>query len=468
MGPFSLGLRSRVTFAFAMGGLLITILLMVITLGIAQQVLLGDRDEVAEVVVFSNAARVQRLLTGDLEADAVLGVVETVNTSVGSRPLLVIGDRNFSLDESQFSLLDVPQSLQAATGERQAARMRTQVQDEPMILYGVPIQRFEDVVYYEAVPLTEVEDTLGTLRNVLLGGGIIVAVVAAMTGRFAAGRALRPLRDVGEAAEAIAGGRLETRLDTKGDEDLSSLAASFNEMAGGLEERIQRDARFASEVSHELRSPLMTLAASVEVLENARADMPPRAQTALELLSSDIHRFQNLVEDLLEISRYDVGTADLQTDAILFAEFVRAAVDVASSSDIPVEVSPDAENVILEADKRRLARVVANLVDNAAKYGGGASRVEVSTSADTVVLAVEDNGPGVPDDERFNIFDRFSRGGAGGRRGYDTGVGLGLSLVAEHVNLHRGRVWVEDCQDGSSGARFVVQLPIAPLEGDED
>jgi signal transduction histidine kinase len=454
-----------VTFAFAMGGLLVTILLMALTLGIAQQVLLADRDEVAEVVVFSNASRVQRLLTGDLEAEAVLGVVETVNTSIGSRPLLVIGDRNFSLDESQFSLSDVPQSVRGATEEQDAVRIRTRVQGEPMILYGVPIQRFDDVVYFEAVPLTEVEDTLRTLRNVLLGGGIMVAVAAALTGRFAAGRALRPLREVGEAAEAIAGGKLETRLDTKGDEDLSGLAASFNEMAGGLEERIQRDARFASEVSHELRSPLMTLAASVEVLENARNDMPERAQTALELLSSDIHRFQNLVEDLLEISRYDVGTADLQTDAILFAEFVRAAVDVASSEDIPVEVSPEAEELIIEGDKRRLARVVANLVDNAAKYGDGVTRVEVSATADSALLAVEDDGPGVPVDERFVIFDRFSRGGAGGKRGYDTGVGLGLSLVAEHVNLHRGRVWVEDCPNGSPGARFVVQLPVGLPEG---
>ena len=118
------------------------------------------------------------------------------------------------------------------------------------------------------------------------------------------------------------------------------------------------------------------------------------------------------------------------------------------------------------AEKRRLARVTANLIDNAAKYGGGATRIHVSQSGEMVYLAVEDDGPGVPVDERFVIFDRFSRGGAGGRRGYDTGVGLGLSLVAEHVNLHGGQVWVEDRPDGRTGARFVVSLPID--ENDED
>lgn len=321
---------------------------------------------------------------------------------------------------------------------------------------------FENVVYFEAVPLAEVEDTLNTLQFVLLGAGLIVSGAAALTGRFAAGRALSPLREVSEAAEAIAGGHLETRLDTGGDEDLELLATSFNEMAGGLEERIQRDARFASEVSHELRSPLMTLTASVEVLQNARSDMPERSRTALDLLASDIDRFQALVEDLLEISRFDVGTASLQADPLQYAEFVRAAVDVSTHNEVPVVVEPDAENVTVDGDKRRLARVVENLLDNARKYGGGATRVHLSRTAESVLMAVEDSGPGVPFDERFVIFDRFSRGGAGGRRGYDTGVGLGLSLVAEHVNLHGGRVWVEERDDGEPGARFVVELPIAP------
>ena len=466
MKPFRLGLRSRITAAFAIGGMLITALLAVITLTTTRQVLLADRDAVAEVLVFANASRVQRTLPGDLEPGSVTGILEGLNSAAGSRQLIAIDGNPFSRD-GQFVLEQVPVSLRTLTLEGSAVRIRTSLDDQPFIVYGIPLQGFDDVIYFEALPLTEAEDTLNTLSFVLLGGGLIVAALAALAGRSVATNALSPLRDVSNAAEAIASGRLDTRLDPEGDEDLESLVASFNEMAGGLEERIQRDARFASEVSHELRSPLMTLTASVEVLENAKHEMPERSQTALELLASDIARFRTLVEDLLEISRFDVGTASLQADPLLYAEFVRAAVPFATSEDIPIIVEPDAEEAIVVAEKRRLARVVANLIDNAAKYGGGATRVHVSTTRDSVLMAVEDNGPGVPQDERFVIFDRFSRGGAGGRRGYDTGVGLGLSLVAEHVNLHGGRVWVEDRHDGEPGARFVVELPLDDGEDGE-
>lgn len=459
MKRFSLGLRSRITVAFALGGLISAIALAIITITITRQVLLADRAELAEVLIFANASRVQGSLTGDNEPGAIQGLLESLNSTAGSRQLLSIEGAGFSRD-GQFVLEQVPITLRTSTLEGDAVRIRTALDDEPVIVYGIPLQGFDNAVYFEALPLNEVEDTLATLRLVLLGGGLIVSALAALAGRAVATSALSPLTDVSNAAVAIASGRLDTRLDPEGDEDLESLVASFNEMAGGLEERIQRDARFASEVSHELRSPLMTLTASVEVLENARHEMPERSQTALDLLASDITRFRTLVEDLLEISKFDVGTAALQADPLLYAEFVRAAMQLVSGDDIEIIVDPDAEDVIVVAEKRRLARVVANLVDNAAKYGGGAKLVHVSRSGDNVLMAVEDDGPGVPLDERFVIFDRFSRGGAGGRRGYDTGVGLGLSLVAEHVNLHGGRVWVEDRLDGQPGARFVVELPI--------
>jgi two-component system, OmpR family, sensor histidine kinase MtrB len=118
--------------------------------------------------------------------------------------------------------------------------------------------------------------------------------------------------------------------------------------------------------------------------------------------------------------------------------------------------------VVVRADKRRLARVIANLLDNAAKHGDGATVVSLRKIEDAVQIAVEDSGPGVPPDERSLIFDRFARGLTAGRRGGGEGVGLGLALVAEHVRLHGGQVWVEDRADGREGARFVVELEVAP------
>jgi signal transduction histidine kinase len=230
-------------------------------------------------------------------------------------------------------------------------------------------------------------------------------------------------------------------------------------MAVALEERIQRDARFASNVSHELRSPLMTLAASIAVLENQRDDMPDRARAALDLMVADIERFQQLVEDLLEISRFDAGVMHLDLEEVRVDELVIQAVTNSTDVDVPVDIDADLAGVVVKADKRRLSRVIDNLLDNAAKYGEGATRVELRKLGDAVLIAVEDDGPGVPTHDREAIFFRFNRGtSAGHRRGID-GVGLGLALVAEHVRLHGGSVWVEDRAEGEPGARFVIELP---------
>jgi signal transduction histidine kinase len=242
-------------------------------------------------------------------------------------------------------------------------------------------------------------------------------------------------------------------------------------MAGALEDRIDRDARFASEVSHELRSPLMTLAASVEVLENSRDEMSDRAQTALDLLTADVDRFQQLVEDLLEISRFDVGAVKLNREEVILPEMVIQAVSAAGVGPVPVVYEEEVSEVIVQVDKRRFGRVIANLLDNALKYAGGATRVqlevvEVPSDDDPLVLeqrariAVEDEGNGVIEEERELIFGRFSRGSESGNRVSDSGVGLGLALVDEHVRLHGGRTWVEGRPDQRNGARFVVELPV--------
>ena len=236
-------------------------------------------------------------------------------------------------------------------------------------------------------------------------------------------------------------------------------------MAEALQNRVERDARFASDVSHELRSPLMTLAASVEVMQARRDDMPERAQAALDLLVADVARFQGLVEDLLEISRFDAGAIRLHLEDLLVAEFVRQAVAVSSMPSTKVTVTERAEGLIMRGDRRRLARVVANLIDNARVHGGGGPEIIVSEAEGEgeplahAWIAVEDHGPGIPLEERSLVFERFARGAVAGRRSSSDGAGLGLALVDEHVRMHGGRVWVEDRSDGEPGARFVLELP---------
>ena len=291
----------------------------------------------------------------------------------------------------------------------------------------------------------------------------------ALLGWWASRRTLRPLADVSMAAEALAGGRLDTRLEAEDDPDLGVLVTSFNHMAEVLEGRIDRDSRFASDVSHELRSPLMTLSASIEVLASRREEMPDAsAQAAVDLMVADVARFKQLVEDLLEISRFDAGAARLELSAIRPGELAMQSVAWSQSPDVPVQLDIALAGVQIRADKRRLVRVITNLLDNARKYGGGATSVQLERTPIGLRIAVEDNGPGVPEEERDLIFDRFSRGAGSSRRAGSEGVGLGLSLVDEHVALHKGRTWVEDRPDGEAGARFVVELPVSWHEMAED
>jgi len=203
----------------------------------------------------------------------------------------------------------------------------------------------------------------------------------------------------------------------------------------------------------------MTLSASLAVIEGRRASLDDKAQAALDLLSADVSRFEQLVGNLLEISRLDAGAALLELDDVSIAELVRQAVAVTDQPDTPVHAEPEVEQLTIPVDKRRVERVLTNLLDNANKYAGGATRVSVEDHGETVWIAVEDAGPGVPPEDRDVVFDRFARGVGAGRREPDRGVGLGLSLVAEHTRLHGGRVWVEDRADGGPGARFVVELP---------
>jgi two-component system, OmpR family, sensor histidine kinase MtrB len=463
-----MGLRARITIAFAVGALIMSAVLAGATLGLTRQNLLDQRESNATARTYQNAEAVSRQLPAVQGAEgpqgdpaAVLGSLQTPN---GSNPVLLSNGRWYPLNP-EFGEDVIPASLRDLVRQGQPARMRFDHGGTTELAVGVPLPSL-DGAYFEIVSLDELEQTLESISISLLAASLLSTLAGAAVGWWAARRVLRPLRGIGEAAQAIATGRLDTRVEASDDADLAPLADSFNEMAVALEERIERDARFASNVSHELRSPLMTLAASIEVLENQRDDMPDRAKAALDLIVADAERFRQLVEDLLEISRFDAGVMHLDLEEVRVDELVLQAVAASTDVDVTVDIDSDLAGVVVRADKRRLSRVIANLLDNAAKYGKGASRVELRRAPDAVLIAVEDDGPGVPPEDRENIFLRFNRGtSAGHRRGID-GVGLGLALVAEHIRLHGGSVWVEERGEDQPGARFVIELPTEDEEAD--
>ncbi|HKH24237.1 MAG TPA: HAMP domain-containing sensor histidine kinase [Acidimicrobiales bacterium] len=450
-----LGLRARITIAFGVGALFMSAVLAGATIGLTRRNLLDQRESAATAQTYTNAGNVRRQLesaVGDPPA-----VVSSLVTPSGSNPILMLEGRWYPRN-AQFGEDVLPVPLSDLVRSGQPARMRFEHDDETELAVGVPLASI-DGAYFEIVSLDELEDTIESISISLLAASLLTTMAGAGLGWWAARRVLRPLSGIGQAAHAIATGKLDTRVEASDDADLAPLADSFNDMAAALEERIQRDARFASNVSHELRSPLMTLSASIEVLENQRDDMPERAKAALDLMVADVDRFRHLVEDLLEISRFDAGVMHLDLEEVRLAELVMQSVAMSTDADVPVDIDSDLAGVVVRADKRRLVRVIANLLDNAAKYGDGATRVELRKDGDDVLIAVEDEGPGVPVEDRESIFYRFNRGSRAGRRMDVDGVGLGLSLVAEHVRLHGGSVWVEDRPHGREGARFVIELP---------
>ncbi|MGK2950689.1 MAG: HAMP domain-containing sensor histidine kinase [Acidimicrobiales bacterium] len=450
-----LGLRARITLAFAIGALLLSALLAATTLALTRENLVNQREDSATASLFQNAGIIQRRITPDSDIQEVLS---SLFNPLAGRSVLYYDDDFESLNPA-FGGDALPEELRASVVAGQPGRMRYELRGQMSLAVGVPIPS-ADAAYFEITALDDLEETLEALGVSLVGASLLTTLAGAALGWWASRRALRPLSGVSTAALALAAGRLDTRLESSDDPDLRPIAASFNDMAQALQDRIERDARFASDVSHELRSPLMTLAASIEVMDNQRDGLPERARSALDLMVADIDRFRQLVEDLLEISRFDAGVVHLELEEVHLAELVMQAVSHSTEADVPVELDAELAGVVVMADKRRIVRVIANLLDNAAKYGGGATAVSLRQVPTGVQISVEDRGTGVPEADRGVIFDRFSRGGAAGRRGSSDGVGLGLALVAEHVNLHGGRVWVEDRADGEPGARFTVELPV--------
>jgi signal transduction histidine kinase len=452
--PAPLGLRDRISLSFAVGGLLVSVVLAGATLVLTRSQLIDSRESAAAAVAVSNATRLSNQLTHDATIEDLPAIADSLTKIEGIQRLIRLGDS--WLPTPELDSEDLPPLLLEQLAHRKAGQQRSSLSGQAHLVVGIPLVAF-DADYFAVVDLADVENTLGNLQIVLFGASIFATLIAAVFGAWVSQRTLRPLRRVRSAAEAIAGGRLDTRLEPQSDPDLDRLADSFNEMARALEERILRDARFASDVSHELRSPLTTLKASVGVLEARRQELSERSQTALTLLSDDLERFTRLVVDLLEISGYDAGAAALDLSEVQVAQFLSATTR--GIGPVPLHMPPRSENLMIRADKRRLARLISNLLDNADRYGGGATSIVVENDGPILRIAVEDGGPGIPEEERGAIFERFSRGSAGGRRGGDSGTGLGLSLVIEDARIHKGRVWVEDRPDGLPGARFIVELP---------
>ena len=458
-----LRLRARVALAFGLGALILTTVLSIVTYLLVRDNLLETREQSAQSVASVNANQAQRRIIEEIDAGTTRDLLSNLRgVRAESTPVIRLDEEWISADPVVFEApgnIDSSLLTLVSSSETSGAQMVYRLNNgTPVLVIGFPLTA-RNALYFEATPLDDIEDTLNALSQILIVTSAGICLFGIAIGAFASRRLLLPVEKVGQAARAIATGDLTARLEVGRDRDLEQLTDSFNQMATNLEERVQADAKFASNVSHELRSPLTTIMASLEVLKANREALDESSLVALDLLTEDLERFRQLVEDLLEISRYEVNANALDLERFILKEFLRAVAIQSGHETIGVEFLNCSEDLIIEADKRRLARVMNNLLQNANNYAGGATRLTVKQDNDDIKISVEDNGPGIPEKERNTIFERFARGAEGGRRGSGTGTGLGLSLVAEHIKLHGGGVTVTGHKDGRSGSIFSITLP---------
>ena len=451
----SLRLRARVTLFFAFIALLAGTVLVGVTYGFARSNLIDDRTRSAQEQAIQNAQRVSERLTTDPDAIGLFFENNLLPEAGGFAVLSSIDPAAPQVGtDARHPISDFPDRLVDAVRGQGNGTQYAEIDGDTYVTVGVYIAP-HDTGYFEAFPADTTERTLTAILTALGLGAAGTLILASLFGFSTSRRLLRPLSQVADAAEEIASGDLETRLEDSSDPDLDRLAGSFNDMADAVQARIEREARFASDVSHELRSPITALTAAVEVLDARRDDIPERTQQALDVVVSQVRRFDSMVIDLLELSRLDAGATDLTVEPVDLVDLTRRIAGRYGAPDVPIGVAKRTPKEVT-VDRVRYERILGNLLDNARNHGGGALCIELAPARDRRFrLAVEDGGPGVAQSERERIFERFARGSAARHR---IGTGLGLALVVEHSAAMGGTAWVEDRAGG--GARFVVELPV--------
>ncbi|HET9258990.1 MAG TPA: HAMP domain-containing sensor histidine kinase [Acidimicrobiia bacterium] len=449
-----LGLRGRIAVRFAAIALLLSVLLGTLTYFTVQRLILDDRHASS----IEQATGDGSVIAATLDAAAVnpSELLASIRPPSRSTPMLY-RDGEWFAASLQVRPEDLPQDLIQHVLDGGAGRQVVYIGERVVSVVGIDLGE-DRGAYFEVFSLVDVDNTLTTLARVLFLAGVVTTLAGAVLGALMAKRVLQPLREVTEVAEDIAGGDLERRLDESLDKDLAGLTGSFNSMADTLQDRIAKEARFASDVAHELRTPLTTLTTSLSVLEGRQDELSPQGREALELLSSDVHRLEQTAADLIEIAQHDAGVAVPDLEPIPVASLIGRLLSRLRRSDIAVDIDAGASAALVVADERLMARILANLIENADVHGGGVTRLRISRHGDMVRLGVEDAGSGVPSEERDRIFERFARGAATAGSSDSSGSGLGLALAAENVRLQGGSLWVEDSSSG--GARFVVELEV--------
>ncbi|GHC49758.1 sensor histidine kinase [Streptomyces flavofungini] len=380
-------------------------------------------------------------------------------------------------DLESFTLAKVPKSLRDAVKKEQSVSsgnkspyhlywQRTVDHGTPYLVGGAKVIGGGPTGYMlkslepEAKDLSSLGWSLAIATALALVGSALLAQAAATT-------VLKPVHRLGVAARRLGEGKLDTRLRVSGTDELADLSRTFNRTAENLEKKVadmsardEASRRFVADMSHELRTPLTAITAVTEVLEEEldaeTGSVDPMIEPAVRLVVSETRRLNDLVENLMEVTRFDAGTARLVLDDVDIADQITACIDARAWLDA---VDLDAERgTTVRLDPRRLDVILANLIGNALKHGGSPVKVSVRLDGDSLVISVRDGGPGIPEDVLPHVFDRFYKASASRPR--SEGSGLGLSIALENAHIHGGEITAANSPAG--GAVFTLRLPRDP------
>ncbi|MGA5304113.1 MtrAB system histidine kinase MtrB [Nucisporomicrobium flavum] len=338
------------------------------------------------------------------------------------------------------------------------------------LVYGSPVPTsFGHVELYYVVPLTTEDRAANQIRTTVLVTGLALVILLGVVAGLVTRMVVTPVRVAARTAQRLSAGLLDQRMKVDGEDDLALLAASFNQMAANLQRQIVRleemsrlQRRFTSDVSHELRTPLTTVRMAADLIFAERDEFDPAVARSAELLQAELDRFESLLTDLLEISRFDAGFAALDAEHTDLVPIVERVADrlsgLAERVGVTIELRLPDTPVIAEVDPRRVERILRNLVGNAVEHGER-KPVEVTMATDeaAVAITVRDHGVGLKPGEERLVFNRFWR--ADPSRARQTGgTGLGLSISVEDARLHGG--WLEAWGEPGGGAQFRLTLPV--------
>jgi signal transduction histidine kinase len=446
-----LSLRLRITLVtavvvavvVALGGILILVALRAELVAAADDAVEARADEIARLAADDALPRPLPPMHDPVTFSEVVSGGRTV-TATDS----LLGGTGFDLPEQEAGQVDVsgvPRLPLAGTGPYRVAAQGVDTPSGPMTVFV-------------AVSIAHLDHTMAVAARIGAIGVVLLVVVLATVTWLAIGRSLAPVEGIRARAEAITGQNLDRRVPVPDQlDEIGRLARTVNQMLGRLERSAARQRRFVADAAHELRSPIASLRVQ---LETAR-DTGETAGREGDMLY-ETTRMEGLVDQLVVLARADADTSWLRLETVDLDDLIDSAVTSLAPRDGLVIDTNAVEPVQLCGDARMLEQVVRNLVHNALGHARGTVRVSTSAAGDDLaVLIVDDDGPGVPEDRRDDIFERFVRLDASRDRDHG-GVGLGLAIVAEIVRAHGGRVHVSDSPSG--GARFVVELPITAVD----